>query len=115
MPLSPKFENDVSLIVNYIGDYNPKGEKYDNLNGAITSINYKNGLLVQILPDGDICQKNYEFSDEKLTDYESHRIITSKASILRYFPMDKQQIMYSNANVCNIQNGLSINTNNKVK
>ena len=110
-----RFENDVTMLVNYIGDYNPNAEKYDKSNGASLTINYKNGLVVQILPDGDICQKNYDFNDEKLTEDEMYRIITSKASVLRYFPMDKQQIMYSNANVCTIQNGLSINTNNKVK
>jgi len=110
-----RFENEVNMIVNYIGDYNQKAETYDKRNGALTTITYKNGLAVQVLPDGDICQKNYEFNDEKLTEDEMHRIITSKASVIKYFPMDKQQIIYSNANVCTIQNGISVNTNNKVR
>jgi hypothetical protein len=117
-----RFENDVLLTCNYIGDYDPyvygndKECTYDTRNGVYTTLSYKNGLNVQIMADGDICQKIYNTQDTNevmLTDNETHRIVTSKASVLKYHPLDKTVAMYANGNVCTIQNGLAVNTNNK--
>jgi hypothetical protein len=108
-----KFDNDVTMTVNYIGDYSPFEENYDAKNGTYTNFAFKNGLNIQILPNGDICQKLYNINDESLKDSETHRIITSKASIISHFKMNKANVMYANGNVCTIAGGTSINTNNK--
>jgi hypothetical protein len=107
------FDNDVTMTVNYIGDYNPFEENYDAKNGTYTNFVFKNGLNIQILPNGDICQKLYNINDDTLKETETHRIITSKASIISHFKMNKANIMYANGNVCTIAGGTSINTNNK--
>jgi hypothetical protein len=108
-----RFENEVTMLVNYRGSFNPFEDKYDNKNGSILTLNYKNGLCVQVLPNGEICQKRYNLTDEALSEEELYRVITSKASIIRYLQMNKQYIMYANSNVCIIQNDMAINTNNK--
>jgi hypothetical protein len=113
-----RFDNDVLLTVNYNSEYNPyitaqEESKYDTQNGTFTNLVYKNGLNVQIIPNGEVCQKIINHNDEKLIDDELHRIITSKASVIKYHSMDKINVMYANGNVCQIVNGLAINTNNK--
>lgn len=108
-----KFDNDVTMTVNYIGNYNSMEENYDSKNGTYTNFAFKNGLNIQILPNGEICQKIDKINDESLKDVEMHRIITSKASIISHYKMNKANIMYANGNVCTIAGGTSINTNNK--
>jgi hypothetical protein len=108
-----KFDNDVTLTVNYIGNYDSFEEHYDSKNGTYSNFAFKNGLNIQILPNGDICQKIDLMNDETLKDIETHRIITSKASIISHYKMDKANVMYANGNVCTIAGGTSINTNNK--
>jgi len=108
-----RFDNDVVMTVNYIGDYDSFKENYDSKNGTYTNFTFKNGLNIQILPNGDICQKIEILDDNSLVDCETHRIITSKASIISHFKMSKTNILYANGNVCTIQGGTSINTNNK--
>jgi len=113
-----KFDNDVYLTMNYSGDYNESKENNDCVNGMTTSINIGNGLFIQILPNGDICQKNFKMNNDNNIkqldeEVEIRRIISSKASVVKYFNTGNIQIMYANGNVCNISNGVSINTNNK--
>jgi hypothetical protein len=118
-----RFENDVTMTCNYIGEYNStvygmdNEVHYDSKNGVYTTLTYPNGLNVQVMADGDICQKNSDLqkSEDQINSKndESYRVITSKASVIRYFPFDITTVMFSNGNVTNIQNGLSINTNNK--
>lgn len=108
-----RFDNDVNLSVSYIGQYDSTFENYDNKNGTYTNVSFKNGLNVQVMPNGDICQKIIKLEKDQISDAEQYRIITSKASVIRYFQMEKSQIMYATGNVCTIQNGLMINTNNK--
>jgi hypothetical protein len=106
-----RFDDDVLLTINYIGDYNALAEQVDTQNGTYTTMSYRNGLNVQVLPNGDLCQKNYKL-DEQFTDEEVYRITTSKASIIKQYA-NKTQLLYANGNVCNIMNGIAINTNNK--
>lgn len=108
-----KFDNDVIMTVNNIGNYDSLQENYDAKNGTYTNFTFKNGLYVQILPNGDICQKIDRLDDNNFSDCETHRIITSKASIISHHKMNKSNILYANGNVCSIQGGTSINTNNK--
>ena len=111
-----KFDNDLYLTMNYLGDYNDSKINNDCKNGMITSINIGNGLFIQIQPNGDICQKNFKMQSNTSTSdqpIEIQRIISSKASVVRHFNTGNIQIMYANANVCNISNGVAINTNNK--
>ena len=108
-----RFDNDVIMTVNKIGEYNQYNENDDTKNGMYTNFTFKNGLNVQILPNGDICQKIQGLDDNSLNDVETHRIITSKASIVNYFKMNKMNVLYANGNVCNFQGGTSVNTNNK--
>ncbi len=108
-----KFDNDVTMTVNNIGKYDSFKENYDSKNGTYTNFAFKNGLNVQILPNGDICQKIEILDDNNYTDHETHRIITSKASIISHRKMNKINILYANGNVCSIHGGTSINTNNK--
>jgi len=107
-----KFDNDVIMTVNNLGVYDSFQENYDAKNGTYTNFTFKNGLHVQILPNGDICQKIEKFDDNS-SDCETHRIITSKASIISHNKMNKTNILYANGNVCVIQGGTAINTNNK--
>ena len=112
-----KFDNYMYLTMNYTGNYNDSRVNNDCVNGMSTSINLGNGLLIQVLPNGDICQKNLkmhsESNEKKEEEVEIQRIYSSKASVIRYFNSGKIQIMYANANVCDIIQGVLINTNNK--
>jgi hypothetical protein len=108
-----KFENDVNMTVNYVGEYDPLRCEYDNVNGAYTTLSFKNGLTIQIMPNGDVCQKNYNIEKNNLNNDELYRVITGKASIIKYNTMDKINILYANGNICQILNGLAINTNSK--
>lgn len=76
-------------------------------NGAYVTFTYPNGLIVQILPSGEICQKNSNNKDEE------YRIVTSKASIIKQTFTNEKKLMYSNGNVCTIANNFAINVNNK--
>lgn len=108
-----KFDNDVIMTVNNIGEYESLQENYDAKNGTYTNFTFKNGLNVQILPNGDISQKIEKLDDDSFSDCETHRIITSKASIISHHKMNKTNVLYANGNVCAIQGGTAVNTNNK--
>lgn len=109
-----RFDNEVLMTVNNIGNYDSLKENNDSKNGAYTNFTFKNGLNVQILPNGEICQKIENLKDgNNLSDIETHRIITSKASIISHYKLNKINILYANGNVCTIHGGVSINTNNK--
>lgn len=124
------FENNLKLTISYKGKYDnrilPSSKKnesnqpfFNNMsNGAFSIFNFPNGLEIQILPSGEILQKVHlieKENNQKDVDLkeETHRIITSKGNIFSYNKLGFVKIMYSNGNTCEINNSISVNTNNK--
>ena len=87
------YPDDTSLNINYIN------------NETFTNFSLPNGLNIQILPHGEIAQK--------LIGDNEHRIINSKATVIKCYEDGKRRILYSNGNVCEIKNNKAINTNNR--
>ena len=79
------------------------------------------GLIIQIEPNGDIIQKLFKNNNsEKQNDSEeeenlneNYRLISSKASIIRYMNNDEIKILYSSGNTSTIKDGKICNINNK--
>lgn len=80
--------------------------------GTLTTFMFPDGLEIQILPSGDVLQRHHKIEND-LNDQETHRIVTSKASVLSYYQLGSIKIFYANGNVCNISNNIAVNTNNK--
>ena len=102
------FDNDIKCTISHKNYYDSVLSDTNNINnkniinndGNTITISLKNGLEIQILPTGDILQKNHRYSlnlnstnsknnnsncnNIDLLSQESHRIITSKASVLSY-------------------------------
>ena len=137
------FENQTKLMVEMEKEYDPNiqnsnlEENKDNLSPreeiykATFSLTLQNSLIVKFLANGDILQtissnKLHRFKkhfDEVLTDSidkedknekETSRIITGKATVVRYMQDGSTQILYANGNVAiNKKNGIWVTTNNK--
>ena len=113
------FEDGLKLNVSYKSEYNSlfknsETPKVSN-DGCVTSLTLSDGLIIHIEPNGDIIQKHYknEKIDEGEEQKENYRLITSKASIIRYMNDGTMNILYNTGNTCEIKEGKSYNINNK--
>ncbi len=104
---------------NYTGLFNNNENPVDMNAGSISSLTLPDGLLVQILPAGEICMKHYKNVNNQSTNFsafslseEQYRIISSRATVIRNFPLETK-IQYCTGNTCSIMNNLATNTNNK--
>ena len=122
------FEDGLKLNVSYKNEYNSFFKNSENPvpsnDGCVTTLTLKDGLIIQIEPNGDIIQKNFKYhennskSKEKLNEseeeeHENYRLISSKASIIRYMNNNEIKILYSNGNTSSIKDGKICNVNNK--
>ena len=116
------FEDGLKLNVAYKTEYNSlfKNSEIPKVsnNGCVTSLTLNDGLIIHIEPDGNIIQKHYKNNNEEKKDYndnenENYRLITSKASIIRYMENGDIKILYSNGNTSEIKEGKITNINNK--
>ena len=112
------FEDGLKLNVSYKSDYNSlfknsEAPKVTN-DGCVTSLTLNDGLIVHIEPNGDIIQKHYKNdSSEENSLNENYRLITSKASVIRYMENGDINILYSSGNTSEIKEGKIYNINNK--
>ena len=133
------FEDGLKLNVSYQSEYNSFFKNNESPrpsnDGCLTSLTLKDGLIIQIQPNGDIIQKNYnnhhhnnpkkekekteeeknqnESLEEEENEKENYRLISSKASIIRYMNNGEIKILYSSGNTSTIKNGKICNINNK--
>ena len=101
----------------YTGLFNNNENPIDMNSGSISSLTLPDGLFIQILPAGEICMKHYKNSTQNLnynfsSSEEQYRIISSKATVIRNFPLETK-IEYCTGNTCSIVSNLATNTNNK--
>ena len=116
------FKDDLRLNVSYKNEYNSFFKNNENPkpsnDGCVTTLTLKDGLIVQIEPNGDIIQKHYKnhnnLNDSKQEEEnENYRMISSKASIIRYMNNGEINILYSSGNTSSIKDGKICNINNK--
>ena len=124
------FNENTKLSVTYKDDYNSYFKNHedpiDSNNGSIITISLNDGLITQILPNGEIYLKKYNNSINDgtksnnisnnlkmgLNSDENYRLIVGKGNVIRYFALETK-IYYSSGNSSSIINNLCINTNNK--
>ena len=117
------FEDGLKLNVAYKSEYNSlfKNSETPKVcnDGCVTSLTLNDGLIIHIEPNGDIIQKHYKNKCEENNNVdnenenENYRLITSKASIIRYMENGDIKILYSNGNTSEIKEGKISNINNK--
>ena len=125
------FEDGLKLNVTYKSEYNSFFKNSENPrpsnDGCVTSLTLKDGLIIQIEPNGDIIQKHFQMdktsknaenqkqneSEDEDSDNENYRLISSKASIIKYMNNNEIKILYSNGNTSTIKDGKITNINNK--
>ena len=119
------FVDDLRLNVSYKNEYNSFFKNNENPkpsnDGCVTTLTLKDGLIIQIEPNGDIIQKHYKNINNKNNENEideeeeneDYRLITSKASIIRYMNNGEIKILYSSGNTSTIKEGKVSNINNK--
>ena len=124
------FNENTKLSVTYKDDYNScfknQEDPVDSNNGSIITVSLNDGLITQILPNGEIYMKKYNnaLNDGTssnnignnlkmgLNSDENYRLIVGKGNVIRYFALETK-IFYSSGNSASIINNLCINTNNK--
>jgi hypothetical protein len=113
------FEDGLKLNVSYKSEYNSlfknsETPKVSN-EGCVTSLTLNDGLVIHIEPNGDIIQKHYknESNEDNETIKENYRLISSKASVIRYMENGEINILYSTGNTSEIKEGKIYNINNK--
>ena len=119
------FIDDLRLNVSYKNEYNSFFKNNENPkpsnNGCVTTLTLKDGLILQIEPNGDIIQKHFKNANRKDNEKEideeegneDYRLITSKASIIKYMNNGEIKILYSSGNTSTIKEGKVYNINNK--
>ena len=115
------FEDGLKLNVSYKSEYNSlykNSETPKSLNdGCVTTLTLPDGLIVHIEPNGDIIQKHYQNTSKEENNEdnikENYRLITSKASIIRYMENGVINILYNTGNTSEIKEGKIYNVNNK--
>ena len=113
------FEDGLKLNVSYKSEYNSlfknsETPKVSN-EGCVTSLTLNDGLIIHIEPNGDVIQKRYknDLSNNDDTLNENYRLITSKASVIRYMENGDINILYNTGNTSEIREGKIYNINNK--
>ena len=116
------FKDDLRLNVSYKNEYNSffknnESPKPSN-DGCVTTLTLNDGLIVQIEPNGDIIQKHYKNPNktneqDEENQNEDYRLISSKASIIRYMNNGEINILYCSGNTSSIKEGKIHNINNK--
>ena len=113
------FEDGLKLNVSYKTEYNSlfknsETPKVSN-DGCVTSLTLNDGLIIHIEPNGDIIQKHYRNNnnEENEESKENYRLITSKASVIRYMENGNINILYCTGNTSEIKDGKIYNINNK--
>ena len=127
------FDDALKMTVQYKDDYDPFfkniEDPVESPNGSIITFTLPSGLLVQILPNGEIIQKKFSNDESSANmvnangtnfdnnfglnaNVEHYRVIASKGSVVKYFALETK-ILYSNGNACSIINNLATNVNNK--
>ena len=119
------FEDGLKLNVSYKSEYNSFFKNSEtprtSNDGCVSTLTLNDGLIIQIEPNGDIIQKLFKNNNsEKQNDSEeeenlneNYRLISSKASIIRYMNNDEIKILYSSGNTSTIKDGKICNINNK--
>ena len=125
------FEDGLKLNVLYKSEYNSFFKNSENPrpsnDGCVTTLTLTDGLIVQIEPNGDIIQKLFKMNkdskideNQKQSEYEeeekeseNYRLISSKASIIKYMNNNEIKILYSSGNTSTIKDGKISNINNK--
>ena len=127
---SPELKMNVILKDEYDPYFKNHEEPTESNYGCIITFTLIDGTLVQILPNGEIVLKKHKNASTTQTPSsmqsspniggiysliskeETYRIISSKASIIKHYPLETK-ILYSNGNACSIINNLATNINNK--
>ena len=126
---SPELKMNVMLKEEYDPYFKNHEEPTESNYGCIITFTLIDGTLVQILPNGEIVLKKHKNNSTTQTPSsmqapnigglfsliskeETYRIISSKASIIKHYPLETK-ILYSNGNSCSIINNLATNINNK--
>ena len=114
------FEDGLKLNVSYKTNYNSffKNSETPQVSndGCVTTLTLNDGLIIHIEPNGDIIQKHYKNEKEKEENEgpnEDYRLITSKASIIRFMENGTKNILYNTGNTSEIKEGKVYNINNK--
>ena len=125
------FKDGLRLNISYKNEYNSFFKNNENPkpsnDGCVTTLTLNDGLIIQIEPNGDIIQKHFnnikninkeeeknqnDFEEDE-DDKENYRLITSKASIIKYMNSGEIKILYSSGNTSSIKEGKIYNINNK--
>ena len=116
------FKDDLRLNVSYKNEYNSFFKNNENPkpsnDGCVTTLTLKDGLIIQIEPNGDIIQKHYKNHNnindsQQEEENENYRMISSKASIIKYMNNGEINILYCSGNTSSIKDGKICNINNK--
>ena len=122
------FQDGLKLNVTYKNDYNSFFKNNENPvpsnDGCVTTLTLNDGLIIHIEPNGDIIQKHFknqqineskkeEENNEEENNNENYRLISSKASIIKYMNNNEIRILYSSGNTSTIKDEKLYNINNK--
>ena len=114
------FDDGLKLNVSYKNNYNSFFKNNENPvpsnDGCVTTLTLNDGLIIHIEPNGDIIQKHYkndQLKQNENEDDENYRMITSKASIIKYMKNNDIKILYCSGNTSTIKEGKIYNINNK--
>ena len=110
------FDDGVKVTVTYKSEYNSFFKNSENPvpsnDGCLTTITLEDGLILHIEPNGDIIQKHFKNINNE-NDNENYRLISSKASVIKYMKNGEININYSSGNTTGIKDNKITNINNK--
>ena len=110
------FDDGDKVTVSYKNEYNSLFNNSENPrpsnDGCLTTITLVDGLILHIEPNGDIIQKHYE-NNSNQESKENYRLISSKASVIKYMNNGEIHIAYSTGNTSTIKENKITNINNK--
>jgi hypothetical protein len=76
---------------------------------AVTTVSLPNGVVVKILPDGDILMKSFEKGNTK----EDYRMITGNGTNVLFFADGRREVLLASGNLMKFEKGVWITTNSK--
>ena len=76
---------------------------------AVTTISLPNGVVIKILPGGDVLMKNFEKGSTK----EEYRLITDTGTTILFHQDGRKEVMLANGNMIKFENRVWTSTNNK--
>lgn len=70
----------------------------DGLHGLLSTVTLKNGLLIQLLPTGDVLQTSDRQVRGESRKVEQDRVITGRGAVIRHLVNKDIEILYPNGN-----------------